>query len=354
MNTISVPTGTQVASTAKPLWLVKLTRFEFWPYQVLYLPVFIYYIWLSIKARSITFFTAANPALHLGGLVGEHKFDILQQLPKGYAPTTILIKKGTTEEQVILQLEQTRISFPCVAKPNIGERGFAVEVLNNTVDLKHYINKYQHDFLIQPLVDLPVEAGVLCYRLPDGKTRISSIVIKSFLAVTGNGIDTLETLMLNNLRARFRLDYLLNKFTSTLQHIPAKGEQIVLEPIGNHCRGTTFLSGQHLINPTTEAAFDTLMQQIEGVYIGRFDVKAQSVQHLLRGEVTVLELNGVASEPAHIYDPSCSLREAYNALFFHYQMLFQIGTLNHKRGVKYASVQALFKTLWQHFSSNKA
>lgn len=350
MDSISLLHASQSNAINKPLWLLKLTRFEFWPYWVLYFPVLVYYLWLSIKARSITFFTAANPALYLGGLVGEQKHDILKKLPEQYLPNTIFIARHTPFTHIQQLLQEAGITFPCVAKPNVGERGFAVEVMHNKEDLLLYTNQYHHDFLIQPFIDLPIEAGVLCYRMPGGNTRISSIVLKSYLAVTGNGNDSLETLIYQNIRARLRLNYLLHKFSGRLKYIPDKGEQILLEPIGNHCRGTTFLSGQHLITPATEVAFDKLMQQIDGVYIGRFDVKAESLQHLKEGRITVLELNGVASEPAHIYDPNCSLREAYRALFFHYHTIYNIAQANHQIGAQYAKTRTLFHQLWHHFT----
>jgi hypothetical protein len=53
---------------------------------------------------------------------------------------------------------------------------------------------------------------------------------------------------------------------------------------------------------------------------------------LRRGEFTVIELNGVAGEPAHIYDPAVSLRQAYSALLGHWRLAYEIGACNRSLG----------------------
>src|SRR5262245_57852219 len=54
----------------------RLTRWEFWPPWVFYPPLCLYVACLMIKYRSLTVFTAANPAIAAGGFVGESKFAI--------------------------------------------------------------------------------------------------------------------------------------------------------------------------------------------------------------------------------------------------------------------------------------
>ena len=55
----------------------RVRRWEFWPPWLFYIPVVRWCAWLSLKYRSITVFTAANPAFPDGGLVGESKSEIL-------------------------------------------------------------------------------------------------------------------------------------------------------------------------------------------------------------------------------------------------------------------------------------
>ena len=54
-----------------------LSTFQLWPRWLFYLPVFGYWLWLSIRHRSLTLPTAANPSIYSGGFIGESKSQIL-------------------------------------------------------------------------------------------------------------------------------------------------------------------------------------------------------------------------------------------------------------------------------------
>ena len=70
----------------------------------------------------------------MGGFFGESKFDILYQLPDNYCPKTIYIKQN----ELINTIQRNTIPFPLFAKPNIGERGFKVEKINDNAELAKY------------------------------------------------------------------------------------------------------------------------------------------------------------------------------------------------------------------------
>ena len=63
--------------------LKRLLRWEFWPPYVFYPPVIAYVVYLGLRFRSFTLFTAANPAMPAGGFVGESKHEILSHLKDG-------------------------------------------------------------------------------------------------------------------------------------------------------------------------------------------------------------------------------------------------------------------------------
>jgi len=50
-----------------------------------------------------------------------------------------------------------------------------------------------------------------------------------------------------------------------------------------------------------------------------------------------MELNGCGAEPAHIYDPDVSLREALSELLIHWSTIFKIASANKNRGINYVS-----------------
>src|SRR6266487_3709324 len=60
--------------------LRRWAHWEFWPAWLFYIPVALYYVFLSIRYRNVTLPTAANPGMSTGGFIGESKVEILKQL----------------------------------------------------------------------------------------------------------------------------------------------------------------------------------------------------------------------------------------------------------------------------------
>ncbi len=331
-------------------WIIKKTNFEFWPYWFAYIPVYFYYIYLSIRSKSLTFFTVANPGIYLGGFVGESKKNILQKINPAYLPPTVYCKHEWSQEQIAQLVLEKNIQYPFIAKPDVGERGSNVEKINNQAQLNQYISSITEDFIIQSFIDFECELGIMYYHYPDGtKSGINSVVIKEYLTIVGDGVQTIAQLIKNHLRAQGRLDYLLAKFSQRLNEILPANEKLLLEPIGNHIRGTKFLNGNHLINEKLVQVFDNIAKPIEGFYIGRFDLKVKSIADLYEGKnIQIMELNGVSSEPAHIYDPSTFIVKAYNALFTHYKLIYIIAKQNIKRGHTYVPFWLVWKQIRMH------
>ncbi len=333
-------------------WFIKRARFEFWPYWFAYIPVYFYFLYLSLKSKSLTFFTAANPGIYLGGFVGESKKNILQKIDSSYLPKTIYCKNEYNFQKVISLIESAEMVFPLIAKPDVGERGSNVEKVNNLAELKNYIHKITEDFIIQSYVDFEIELGVMYYHFPNGtQSGITSIVLKEYLKICGDGVHDIEYLIRNHLRAQGRLVYLLHKFENRLQEVLSKNDVLLLEPIGNHIRGTKFLNGNHLINEKLVNVFDAIAKPIEGFYIGRFDLKVKSLNDLYEGKnIKIMELNGVSSEPAHIYDPSFFIVNAYKALFMHYKLIYLIAKQNVSLGKTYVPFSVVSRQLKMHLN----
>ncbi|HVD96789.1 MAG TPA: hypothetical protein VNB90_01210 [Cytophagaceae bacterium] len=321
------------------LFLTKLTHWEYWPFEIVYFPIAIYYLWLSLKARSFFFFSASNPSIETGGMLGESKFSILKNIPQEVSTLTLFFPAGTSFEEVEKYLRQTNLTYPLISKPDVGERGIKVEKIENAQQLKKYLEDCRQDFLIQEYVDFEIELGVFYFRLP-GQSRgvVSSIVKKDFLQVTGDGVSSLGALIAAYPRAAFQFERL--RTSLDYRSIPSKGEKVILEPIGNHCRGTTFLSAQELIDEELTEVFDRISQQIPDFYFGRYDLRCKSIEELKAGKnIKILELNGAGAEPGHIYQPGCSIFKAWKELLFHWKILYQISTRNHKNGVPYMRFQ---------------
>ncbi len=334
-----------VSIKLRNLW-TKLTAWEYWPMSLFYAPVYAYWFYLGFRANSIFFFTAANPSIKNGGMVAASKKKILDLIPSNYLPKTILLKTPVNEKMVENTLTIEQLNYPIIFKPDSGERGWKVEKIENLSEAQNYLGSFTADLQIQEYIDYPLEAGVFYYRFPgEQKGTVSSIVIKELLHVIGDGISTLKQLIINKTRARLQFKKLKIKWKNKFDWVPNKGDRVELQPIGNHNRGTAFLNGNNLICEELIDSFDRISSQIEGFYYGRFDVRCVNEKSLKKGDIKIMELNGAASEPAHIYQEGFSILKAYNVLFHHWNVLFKISIANHKNGTPYTSFKQGYKDL---------
>lgn len=348
----------------KKIWLrfqqssfyVKWTNWEYYPVYIANIPTVFFWLYFGIRSRSLFFFSAVNPVIETGGVMGESKMNIFNRLPVETIPKTILISKKEKEIENILQkIIKAGIVFPLIAKPDIGERGFLVEKLNNKEELLIYLNKITVDFIIQDFINYPLEVSILYHRFPDAKKgKITSICIKKNLSVTGDGTSTIEKLMTEYPRARFQVKRFQTDYPDLLLKVPSSGEHVELEPIGNHSRGTTFLNGNHFIDQKLEAAFDKIALQMEGIHYGRFDMKCQSIDFLKEAkDFKILEFNGIASEPAHIYDPAYSTLQAYRDIFSHWEIIYQLSKVQRQKGIAAMSWKEAYRSLREYFQYMK-
>ena len=274
--------------------------------------------------------------MEYGGILGASKKTILDKLPPEYLPKSALINKELSIDEIVDRLQDLDFSFPLIIKPDIGERGFHVELIDDEEALKNYLSTIDEDHLIQEYLDMPIELGVFYYRFPDEQIgRVSSVVAKQLMTVTGNGSSSILALMQYDKRAAQQVKRLTREGKIDLSAVPAKNEEVLLEPIGNHNRGTAFLDANDLINDTLHEVFDQLAKSIDRFYYGRFDIRCNSLGDLYNGKLKVMEVNGVASEPAHIYSPDYPIGQGYKDLFFHWRIMYRIATMNHRAGVPY-------------------
>lgn len=328
----------------------RLTRWEFWPPSAFYPPVVAYLLWLMLKHRSITLFTAANPAIIGGGFVGESKIDILRGLAGAgeFVAHAELIEAASDLQSRIAAVHRFMaehgLDFPVVLKPNQGQRGAGVAVVRSERELEGYLRSTDVDTIIQEYAP-GLEFGVFYYRLPgEEKGHVFSITEKKFPVISGDGVHTLEQLILNDERAVCMARFYLTKHGDRLWDVPHAGERVQLVELGTHCRGAVFLDGEWARTPALEAAFDEISRSYDGFCFGRYDVRTLAVEDFKAGRnFKIVELNGVTSEATNIYDSRNSLFTAYRVLFAQWRLAFEIGARNVSRGAQAASLRTLIK-----------
>lgn len=337
-------------------------HWEFWSLRFFYIPIVIYIGWLAVKFRSLSVFADANPAIEAGGFVGEPKQEIYEGLRQSkaaekhlprYAFISAQIKTAEKLKAAEKFLRENDLDFPVAFKPNAGERGAGVFLVKSPEELKSRIEASKTDLILQEFAGGD-EFGVFYYRYPnEERGRIFAITEKRFPTVTGDGVATLETLILRDSRAVALANAYLERNAEHLGDVPASGEKVSIIDIGTHSKGAIFLDGGWAKTEALEAEIGAVCRGYEGFYFGRFDLRSPSAEAFKKGEFKIIELNGVTSEATSIYDPKNSLFAAYRILFEQWHIAFEIGAQNRKRGAPPTSVWRLAKLLYEsHFGKS--
>ena len=324
----------------------RFSRWEFWPMWAVYPPVVVYGIWLGIKHRSFTVFTAANPGIGAGGgLVGESKSEILAGLSGAgdRIATWMLLTQGNPTKclAAVNQFAATH-GYPVVLKPDVGERGTGVVIVKNAGEMADILNRQTEALIAQTYIS-GAEYGVFYYRHPKAaRGEILAITDKRMVGVTGDGRSTLEELILSDERTVCMAGFFLKMFRVRLDEIPLAGECVMLTELGTHSKGALFLDGAQLLTPELHDEVERVSRTFEGFYFGRYDVRAASEQAFRHGDFKVIELNGLTSEATSIYDPSHSVWFGWRMLFRQWQLAFEIGVANRARGARTLAVREIY------------
>jgi hypothetical protein len=333
-----------------------LSFFEFWPGWMFYLPVVAHWLALGVRYRGFTLPTAANPTITAGGLCGESKIEILDQvMPPArdlLARYTSIVAHGSEVEADTGEaaMAAAGIAYPVIAKPDIGCNGTGVRLIRDRTGLLCYSKDFPcgERLLLQEFVPDEGEAGIFYVRHPAEQTgRITSITLKHAPVLIGDGRSTLEQLVLADPRAGRVPHLYLPRLQARLHEVPPQGERVRLVFVGNHCKGSIFEDGTHLVTPALTQSFERIARAVPDFYFGRIDVRFASLPTLLRGEgFRIIEINGAGSEATHVWDPRTRLLDAWRAQFFHYGAAFRIGAANRARGHQPSDVRTLYN-LWQ-------
>lgn len=315
----------------------KLRFYEFWPAWLFYFPVGIYYFYLGIKQRSFSSPLYSNPGIPNSGTIGESKSLIFSLIPDYFSAKLRYLKldpKACDHASLValaeLFIKEHSLVYPVILKPDVGQRGSGVVLVQNSMHLSEQLRSLGVETILQEYCSYPEEIGVNYVRYPlEGQGKITGITRKRFPSVTGDGIQTLAELILNDTRARYLARLYFNKHQDRLGDVIVKNESYILARIGNHCQGAIFENGENLINGALEKHIDQIAQSIPGFFVGRFDIRFEAESSLRQGgRFKIIEINGAAGEATHIYDRQMGVFRAYAVLFAQLRALFEIGRQN--------------------------
>ncbi|MEZ5046933.1 MAG: hypothetical protein R2831_08070 [Chitinophagaceae bacterium] len=318
---------------------------EYWPWWLLVIPIWPLWFWYGLLLRKMTWFTAVNTNIEDSGFVQESKMEILKNIPATYLPKTYFI--DFEKPLPLIQIE-----FPLIAKPDIGGRGRKIEIIHSDTELNNYHASISENYLIQEFVESNLEFGIFYVKTPSMKQgKVVSVAQKKFLELVGDGVHNIEELMNMDYRAQLQIERLRPYIN--MQRILDKGVQKIIEPIGNHCRGTQFVNRNDLINEQMHQTFNTISQEIDGFFYGRFDLKVFNISDLYQGNaIKILELNGLTSDVAHLFDPHTRLRDVFFTQVKHCKYCYEIAKENLKKGYNPTPPLVLLKKIISFLKSD--
>jgi hypothetical protein len=251
--------------------------------------------------------------------------------------------------EALRNMADAGLTFPIVAKPDVGQRGAGVRQVRDGGELGEYLAQSSagHKIILQSLVPWGLEAGVLYYRMPgEDQGHIFSITLKEFPELTGDGVHSIGQLILMDPRARLLRKVYFQRHAEALNQILDAGEVFPLVFSGNHCQGAIFRNGESAGTPELAARVHDIASSIPGFFFGRFDIRFRSLEEFQRGEAfQIVEINGASAEATHIWDPDAKLLGAYRTLFQQFHILFKIGAKNRALGHPPLGLLQLFRDL---------
>lgn len=313
------------------------THWEKWHYHAKYIPLYPAWLWYCLRSGSWWWFTPSNPTLTFGGFEGESKKEMYSQLPSSAYPRSIYISPSLPFDEAEKLSAGNNFTYPFAVKPDIGMMGFMFRKIDNTEQFRKYHSIIPVTYILQELIQYPVEVSVFYYRFPNEEHgHITGFIKKEMLQVEGDGSSTLWQLILRHPVARFRPDEMKAKHQHYLQNIIPRGEVFRLSWACNLSRGGKLISLAHEKNEGLLKVFDGLSHYTRHFYYGRYDIKCKSISDLKEGRnFSILEYNGCGAEPHHIYGNGNSLWQAYRIILHHWKVLYKISRQNHNNGIPY-------------------
>lgn len=314
-------------------FLIRLIHYEYWPMWAFYLPLSFYFIFKGILKKHIFFFTNVNKNMdEFGGLFFDSKMEVDNWIPQKYKPVSILVKK---QDILSFQLPNT-LSFPVIIKPNSGERGRAVMKINSNSELNESLRLYDENILVQEYIDYRNEYGVFISWIPEANQyKVLSLTEKKLFSVIGNGISTINDLILDQERGIVFYNELISITELDIYSIPDKGQELIIHTQGNHCKGTQFINSNNKITEGIQLTFNKLLKDIQVFEYGRFDIKVLDFEGLETLEnFKIIEFNGIAAEPTIVYDQSVGYFKALKTFIEHWTYLVKISNYHKNNGLR--------------------
>lgn len=348
------PRGESVAAITSPT--IPRSALERLPKWLICIPLVLQWIWLALRYRSATLPSAANPAVTSGGLVGEGKLEYFRDMGAVARAATathcaILTQSLPSDEALMQHLATAGLSFPMVAKPDLGLCGYGVRRIDNLDELRAYLAAFpvNETVVLQQYLPQVGEAGIFYVRDPHTDAgSIIGLALRDFPRVIGDGRHSVAELIAADVRACRVLGSAKHECVLSHTRVPGDGELVRLSTVGSTRVGGLYRDGGSYISPQLTAAINAIARDMPDFYCGRFDVRFDNLQALSAGKgFTIMEINGAGSEAIQAWDPSIGLTQAFRMIFAKQRLVFAIGNARRRDGVVPIGLLALARLNWR-------
>ena len=316
-----------------------------WPGWLLYLPVRLGIVLLSLRHRRLTAFASANPALgRIGGFIGDSKSLLLRpfQRDSRCCPTLALSLEDGQEERIKEAAAFAAChGFPVVFKPEVAEDGAGLRFVHTQEQLERLVRGAQEDFLLQKFIQ-GFEFEVVWRRNPgkdDG--RIMALVHKHDVAVRGDGEQTLEELIWLDEVAVSRANLFLRCHARDLNRVIPAGQKVTLNLTGSYGHGARCRHRADLTTVELDAAVTQFAKRFPGLHFARFDLRAPSMEDLKAGRFIVTEVGGCCHVSSLLRDESLRFSRSYAAVWGQLKACLEAGAYNLRQKVRPVPVEEL-------------
>lgn len=318
---------------------------EFWHPRIFEVPYYLYLGWQCLlKGVGIKSLAKANYCLDHGEIGLGSKYATQLAFDQSLFLPTSLVSGGASDEakRVQIQLFAKTHGYPFILKSDVGCVGKGIRKVRAEQELDEVIPLLLGDYILQKFTPYQYECGIFFTRqkgIGHDKGCITGINRKHFPTIVGNGVDSIGVLAHRHERFSHHWQSFLQYVD--LASVPSVGEEVCLSFIGSHTLGCKFTDDTDLLTPELEDTVLKFFSKQPGYNFGRVDVKAKDEVSLQRGEFVIIEVNGVASLPTHMFDPKYSLVASYRIFLSHAKSLVAIAKQNKAQKMDLLSYRAI-------------
>ena len=309
-----------------------------WPAWLVYLPIRLGIIVLSLRHRSLTAFASANPAFgRIGGFIGDSKSLLMRpfQRDSRCCPTLAL----TLDDPVAERLKEAVAfavchGYPVVFKPEVSEDGAGMRYVRTEEQLRRLVESAKEDFVLQKFIS-GLEYEIVWRRNPgqdDG--HIMAVIQKKDVVVMGDGEQTLEELIWLDEYAVSRGELYLRCHDRQLNDVVPAGVKVVLNLSGSYGHGARCVHRHDLMTAQLAHAITLFAKRFPALHFARFDVRSLNEDELRAGRFTVTEVGGCCHVSSLVRDESLRFSRSYRAVWQQLAVCVQTGAQNLKQKVR--------------------